>query len=146
MTALMNPPKTIPATPDRALEAIRAWEKRALMQKQVALQTTHNLHAGIYSRTVRIPAGVVITGTLIKIPTVLTIVGSMQISIGSAIYEIDGLTTFDCEPGRKQIMAAKTECFVTMAFASSAKTVAEAEEEFTDEAASLLSRKQEMNV
>lgn len=145
MTALINPPKTIPATPYQALEAIKAWEKRALGHKQCPLQTTHNLHAGIYSRTVRIPAGAVITGALIKIPTVLTIVGSMQISIGSAIYEIDGLTTFDCEPGRKQIMAAKTDCFVTMAFASNAKTVAEAEEEFTDEAEMLLSRKMETN-
>ena len=142
MTALINPPKTIPATPDQALEAIKAWEKRALGHKQCPLQTTHNLHAGIYSRTVRIPAGVVITGTLIKIPTVLTIVGHMQISIGDKIYEIEGLNTFDCQAGRKQIMAARSDCYVTMAFASKAKTVEDAEEEFTDEADSLLSRKE----
>ena len=142
MTALIDPPKCIPATPDKALKAIRAWEREALKQDQVPLQTTHNLHAGIYSRTVRIPAGVVITGTLIKIPTVLTIVGNMQISIGGAVYEIDGLTTFDCAAGRKQVMAARSDCYVTMAFATNAKTVEEAEEEFTDEADMLLSRKE----
>ena len=38
---------------------------------QVAIQTTHHFHAGLYSRTIRIPAGVMITGALIKIPTLL---------------------------------------------------------------------------
>ena len=142
MKALINPPKAIPATPPKAMLAIRAWEKAALKHKQVALQTTHNLHAGIYSRTVRIPAGGVITGALIKIPTVLTIVGNMTISVGDKLYEIDGLTTFNCAAGRKQIMAARSDCYVTMAFATNAKTVSEAEEEFTDEAEALLSRKE----
>lgn len=135
---------TMPASSDRALAIVAEAERQSLASgPQLDLETTHNLYAGIYSRTVRIPAGVVITGATIKIPTVLTIVGNMILNVGDKAYEITGVTTFNAKAPRKQIMFAKTDCVVTMAFATKARTIEEAEAEFTDEVDALLSRKKE---
>ena len=41
-------------------------------------------------------------------------------------------------------MVAKTDCFVTMAFATAATTEREAEDEFTDEGDLLMSRKEDL--
>ena len=54
-----------------------------------------------------------------------------------------GLTVIEASAGRKQICITKEATDVTMLFATAATTVEEAEAEFTDEAAALLSRRQE---
>lgn len=132
---------TIPATSNHILDVTRIVESMMKETPQFDLETTHSLFAGIYSRTVRLPAGVMITGALIKIPTVLTIVGDVTLTIGDHVEDVKGFRLFECSPGRKQIMYAKAESYVTMSFASNAKTVEEAEEQFTDEYENLMSRR-----
>lgn len=132
---------SLPVTSGAALQLTKDFEAFARSQKQVDLETLNVLHAGLYSRTVRIPAGVVITGAFIKIPTVLTIFGDMTMTAGDKCIDIDGFATLKCPAGRKQIMVAKSDCIVQMSFASNAKTVEEAEDEFTDEGDLLMSRK-----
>ena len=137
----LKPNPTIPATVDAYMEATKAVESALKALPQVELETTHSLHAGIYSRTVRVPEGVMLTGALIKIPTVLTIVGSLTLTIGDHVEDVEGFRLFECAPGRKQVMLARSESYVTMAFATDAKTVEEAEEQFTDEFENLMSRR-----
>lgn len=137
----LKPNPTIPATVDAYMEATKAVESALKALPQVELETTHSLHAGIYSRTVRVPEGVMLTGALIKIPTVLTIVGSLTLTIGDHVEDVEGFRLFECAPGRKQVMLARSESYVTMAFASNAKTIEEAEEQFTDEFENLMSRR-----
>ena len=137
----LKPNPTIPATVDASMEATKAVESALKALPQVELETTHSLHAGIYSRTVRVPEGVMLTGALIKIPTVLTIVGSLTLTIGDHVEDVEGFRLFECAPGRKQVMLARSESYVTMAFASNAKTIEEAEEQFTDEFENLMSRR-----
>lgn len=137
----LKPNPTIPATVDAYMEATKAVESALKALPQVELETTHSLHAGIYSRTVRVPEGVMLTGALIKIPTVLTIVGSLTLTIGDHVEDVEGFRLFECAPGRKQVMLARSESYVTMAFASDAKTIEEAEEQFTDEFENLMSRR-----
>lgn len=134
---------TLPVTKGEALRRTFEAEAYMLSQPQVDIETLQVLHAGIYSRTVLIPAGVALTGALIKIPTVLTIVGDMFLTAGDKTIEVDRFACFKCPAGRKQIMVAKTDCYVTMAFASDSKNEREAEEEFTDEVDKLMSRKKE---
>lgn len=132
---------SLPVTAGEALRLTKEFEAFAMQQPQVELETVHVLHAGIYSRTVRIPASVVITGALIKIPTVLTIFGNMRLTAGDKCIDVEEFATFKCPAGRKQIMYAKSDCLVQMSFATNAKTVEEAEDEFTNEGDLLMSRK-----
>ena len=133
----------LPATSGDSLRLTREFESHQLQAgEQLDLETLNVLHAGVYARTIKIPAGVVITGALIKIPTVLLIHGSMKLTAGDKCISVDGFACFKCPAGRKQIMVAKTDCFVTMIFATKAKKVREAEDEFTDEGDLLLSRKE----
>lgn len=142
-SSLLIPNPTIPATVDGCLEATRKVEAILQSLPQVELDTFNSLHAGVYSRTVRMPAGVMLTGALIKIPTILTIVGDLTLTVGDHTEDVKGFRLFECAPGRKQIMYAKADSYVTMSFATDAKTVEEAEEQFTDEYENLMSRRKQ---
>jgi hypothetical protein len=57
-------------------------------------------------------------------------------------HELVGYNVIQASAGRKQIYVTREETAITMIFPSNAKTVEEAEEEFTDEAEMLLSRRE----
>lgn len=121
----------------RALQAIEAH------QPQVALDTDHVLHAGLYSRTIRLPDGVMLTGALIKIATLVIVDGDVIVWMGENSARLCGHNVLPASAGRKQAFYALTESFLTMIFPTSARSVEEAERQFTDEAAMLASRRAE---
>lgn len=90
-------------------------------------------HAGMYVRTCFIPAGCVIVGALIKIPTVVHVSGHCKVSVGSKTAEINGFMALKADAGRRQAFLAIEDTCVTMSFATQAKSFSEAEKEFTDE-------------
>jgi hypothetical protein len=108
---------------------------------QIPFKTEHRLHAGIYTRTVTIPAppfggkATVCTGVLVKIPTQLIISGDVIVYMGEgeAPAHVNGQRAFLGSAGRKQAFLSNGEYTMTMCFATDAKTVAEAEAQFTDE-------------
>lgn len=112
---------------------------RALLP-QIPFVTEHKLHAGVYTRTVLIsapPAGrsSVVTGVLIKIPTQLIICGDVFVYMGEdeKPLHVVGQRVLLGSAGRKQMFRSGAEYTMTMLFATQAKTVSEAEAEFTDE-------------
>lgn len=108
---------------------------------QVAIATHHVLHAGIYSRTICIPAGVVLEGALIKVPTTLVICGHARVLLGDGEEaEVHGYQVLAASARRKQAYITQGDTHVTMSFLTQARTVEEAECEFTDEADQLFSR------
>jgi hypothetical protein len=131
----------IPPMTPQAIDMVREFENEALKKPQIDIPIQHKLHAGVYARTCIVPAGVVITGALIKIPTVLVISGHCKVFIGDETLEIIGAHVIPASAGRKQAFLAIQDTSITMIFSTSAKTVAEAEEEFTDEAKILTTRK-----
>ena len=72
----------IPAMSAKAIRAVRALEERVLALPQVPIETRHVLHAGMYARTICVPAGVLITGAHITIPTLLIVSGHATLFIG----------------------------------------------------------------
>jgi len=102
--------------------------------------THHTIHNGIYSRTVLIPAGTIVTGVLIKVPTTVIISGRVNIFIGDKVVGVDGYDVVTAGANRKQIVYAEIDSYVTLSFPTEAKTVEEAEEEMTDEYEQLQSR------
>ncbi|MNJ15212.1 hypothetical protein D3C77_94540 [compost metagenome] len=124
---------------------VRALESHLAQMPQVPITTQHHFHAGVYARTIRIPAGVMLTGALIRIPTLLILSGHATVFIGGEACELAGYHVLPGQAGRKQAFLAHTDTDLTMTFATQAKTVEQAEEEFTAETNLLLSRRQATN-
>lgn len=141
MLDLVIAPNRIPAMSKMAIDSVRQLEAYTLQAPQTEIKTDHVIHAGVYARTIMIPAGVILTGALIKVATVLIMQGNCIVYIGDEALERDGYHVFAASAGRKQAFIAKTDTYLTMIFATNAKTVGEAEQQFTDEFEHLSSRK-----
>lgn len=132
----------LPAMSCADVAKVQHVESILLDMEQVDIQTQHHLHAGLYCRTIRIPAGVMITGALIKIPTLLILSGHVSVFIGGESLVFDGYHVVPGNAGRKSMFLAHADTDMTMAFATHANTVEEAEAEFTDQVEALKSRQQ----
>ena len=133
----------IPAMSEATVDEVRRLENILSMLPQELVYTHHVIHGGLYSRTMRIPAGVVITGAYIKIPTLLIVEGDALVYIGDdEKVLLEGYNILPAHANRKQVFVAKTDVLLTMIFATKATTIEKAEEEFTDDFARLLSRQQ----
>lgn len=125
---------------EAAMEKVRKFTEMSLKLPQVDIGTLHVIHAGMYARTIMVPAGVAITGALIKIATILIISGDMIAYIGDEGVSLQGYNVLPASRNRKQAFLAQTDTFMTMIFPSDAKTIEGAEEQFTDETEMLFSR------
>lgn len=133
----------IPATGSDALGRLIELEECVLQAPQVPICTDHLLHAGQYVRTLFMPAGMVITGALVKIPTVLIVQGDVQVTVGDESRRLSGYAVLAAAAHRKQAFIALADTYVTMSFPTQARTIEEAEREFTDDADRLASRRSE---
>ncbi len=133
---------SLPVMGQKEVESVRQLEDAALGLPQVPIQTDHVFHAGMYARTIMIPAGVALTGAQIKIPTILIISGDTLIYGESGSTRYTGYHVALGQCGRKQAFYALQDTYLTMLFPTDATTVDEAEKAFTDEYEKLLSRKE----
>ena len=133
----------LPASSPEVVALIEQIEKRVEAEEQIHPQMEHVLHAGMYARTCRLDAWVTIVSVRIKIPTMLIVNGGAHIFAGDRWYRIEGYQCMPASAGRKQIYVTYRPTEITMIFPSNARTVEEAEAEFTDEAHKLLSRRQD---
>lgn len=134
---------TLPAFPTMArsdIDKVRQVESMVRQLDQVQIETQHTIHAGMYARTIRIPAGVVLTGVLIKRATLLILSGNATVYVGGREITFTGYHVLPASAGRKQLFYAHQDTRLTMLFPTSATTVDQAETEFTDEIDSLMSR------
>lgn len=125
-----------------AVAKVRRLENQLEQLPQADIQTEHFLHAGMYARTITIPAGVMLTGALIRVPTVLVIAGDADVFMGDRTERLAGYHVLQGCAGRKQAFLAHEDTQVTMIFPTDAATLADAEDEFTEEADRLMSRRQ----
>lgn len=130
-----------PMTPAQVMQVRLIEDMARIVNPDDTLRTHHAFHAGMYARTIRIPAGEFITGALVRIPTLLIVDGDAIIWLGDHGRRIAGHHVLLAAAGRKQAFRAFSDTHLTMVFATGAKTVDEAEREFTDEFALLLSRR-----
>ena len=137
-------PTSIRTMSPEAIDRVRVIEAFALSQPQVRIITEHTFHAGMYARTIRAPAGTMITGALIKVETLLILQGDALVYVGedSALH-CRGYTVLRAAAGRKQAFVCQSDTWLTMIYPTAATTVDEVERDFTDEFDLLLSRAQE---
>ena len=129
--AIQNP--RLPAMTGDELFAVRELEAQILAMEQVPIRTHHQIHGGIYTRTICIPKGVAMTGALLKIATTLIISGDLTIYTGFESVRVTGFTVFPGSAGRKQAVYAHADTWASMCFPTQATSIEEAEKEFTDE-------------
>lgn len=140
MTGLIAAEHRIPAMSADALDKVRRLEAALRELPQVEIPTDHVLHGGLYARTIVIPAGVVLTGVFIRVPTLLIFDGHASVNAGEAAVTIAGRHVLAASANRRQAFVAHADTALTMVFATQARTVEDAEAEFTDEAHLLFSR------
>lgn len=141
MPDLISTQNRISSMTEMAINSVRELEEYTLAAPQTEIPTSHVFHAGVYARTIMVPAGVILTGALIKIATILIVSGNVIVYVGEESRELHGYNVFSASAHRKQAFIAKTDTYLTMVFATDVLTVEEAEEEFTDEFDRLSSRR-----
>ena len=139
MIPVVSAPRLPPMSAE-AVEKVRRLEEVTGRCPQVQVDTQHLLHAGVYARTIRLPAGVVLTGVLIKVATVVIVSGRCTVFVGDEAVELSGYNVLPGGAGRKQVFLTHTDTDLTMLFPTDAQSVDQAEAEFTDETDSLMSR------
>ena len=122
------------------MERVRALEAKVRELPQVQIPTDHVIHAGLYARTICIPAGVILTGAEIACATLLVFDGHAAVTIGDTTQELAGRHVLPASAGRKQAFLALADTHLTMIFATEATDVATAEAQFTPEPEALMSR------
>jgi hypothetical protein len=133
---------TLPATPEHVQKMLVDVRDAIIASgEEVEIPVEHFLWAGMYSRTIRVPAGKTIWGALIKIPTTVIVHGHTRVLVGEEVEVMTGYNVIQAGPGRMQVFVAVSDIEITMMFATSAQTVEEAEREFTDEYEQLQSRR-----
>jgi hypothetical protein len=128
------------------IDAVRDLERLNLQFNQTPIATQHLIHAGMYARTIMIPAGVLLTGALIKRATTLVLSGDASFLTEDGPTRIAGYCVIPASAHRKQAFLAHADTHLTMLFPTTARTVWDAEDEFTDEADLLMSRHGENEV
>lgn len=142
MSDLVVSGNALPATPPEIIEKIREIESRMRPHEHtLQVQTEHVLHAGVYSRTIRVRPSMAFTSVLIKIPTILIVNGKCCIFAGDRWHTSEGYAVIPASAGRKQIYVTLGPTEITMMFPTDVKTVREAEAQFTDEHENLLTRR-----
>lgn len=141
MNAPALPSLAIPSMRPAEIARVAELELRVLERPQAEIATHHVLHAGVYCRTILMPAGTLLTGALVEIATVLIVAGDCSVAIGDGQPErLTGHHVLAAGPKRKQAFLAHADTHLTMIFATAAQSVEEAENEFTAEADRLMSR------
>ena len=142
--AVLTP--ALPPTAPGMIERLKDVQTEFLKHDQAQIFTQHLLHGGMYARTITMPPNLALVGAHIKRPTVVITVGSGKVLVGKDWATIGGYQVLPASSERKQIFVSlEGPLIITMLFPTQAKTVAEAEAEFTDEYDLLLSRHQDLN-
>ena len=123
------------------MRKIMEFEEALLMLPQEKFPMHHLIHGGMYARSMTLKKGSVITGAKAKLPSILIVSGDVLVYVGNDAKRLVGYNVLSGSAGRKQAFVALEDTELTAIFRSEAKSVEEAEEEFTDDHERLGSRK-----
>ena len=122
------PPAT--AEDHAAMDAVAAKMESLGGDVPSAMRLQHVFHAGVYARTLFMPKGTMIVSDVIRIPTLLIVSGDVAITNCRTACRIRGYEVLTGAEMRQGIIRAFEDSYLTMVFATRAKTVEEAEAEF----------------
>ena len=121
-----------PSTPE-AIDKVRILAEGLATLPQIPFVTEHLLHGGMYTRTIRLPEGVVCAAVLIRPPTVLIVMGDVDVWSNGELIRSSGYKVLPGSAGRKIAFTTHSDVGMSMIFPTDAKTVDEAQKQFTVE-------------
>lgn len=127
-----GPYRLAPSTP-AAIDKVRQLADELLQLPQTPFVTEHLLHAGMYTRTVRLPTDTVGAAVLITPPTVLILMGEVDVWSNGDLIRTSGYSVLPGSAGRKIAFVTHSDVAMSMFFPTDAKTVEEAQRQFTVE-------------
>lgn len=122
------PPAT--AEDHAAMDAVAAKMESLGGDVPSAMRLQHVFHAGVYARTLFMPKDTMIVSDVIRIETLLIVSGDVAITNCRTACRIRGYEVLTGAEMRQGIIRAFEDSYLTMVFATRAKTVEEAEAEF----------------
>lgn len=131
---------SVPMMDMQAIDLAYQMERDLSEYPSFEVETQHTLHDGVYTRTICMAAGTAISGALVRVPTTLIISGDVTMTTGLDTVRINSYRVLAAMAGRKQVFYAHSDTHISMLFATDAKTIEQAESEFTHEADRLASR------
>ena len=131
----------IPPMSSEAIGKAQALQDILVQAEQMVFDTLHVIHDGVYSRTMMLPAGNVLVGALIKVPTTLIVCGDCISYIDDNMTRLTGYNVLAASAMRKQVFVANTDTWLTMSFRTDLTDIEAIEDYFTDESRLLASRK-----
>lgn len=143
----MNPPAL---TPDDALAvmagmpdpaAVRRLEAELVQMPQLMLDTSHLIHAGLYARTVMIPAGTVLTGAMTNHDNVCVVFGDITVTTDEGPQRLTGFHVLPAKAGAKRVGLAHADTWWATLWPTDLTDVQAIEDDMSDESAGLQSRR-----
>jgi hypothetical protein len=123
-------------------EAVRELERQMLAFPQVDLSTTHLVHAGMYARTILIPAGTLLTGALTNCDNICVVVGDITVTTDDGTVRLTGHHVIPARAGFKRAGLAHADTYWTTFMHTDKQEVSEIEKQMTDEADMLQTSRQ----
>jgi SET domain len=127
-----------------SVEAVRELEDHLNKYPQIDIETTHVLHGNTYSRTIFIPAGMVVTGALMSLDHVVIMHGDITMVTTDGFERLTGHHVIPVDKGKKRAAITHQDTWWTTVNVTSCTDVPSAEDEMTTESGSLLSRRVEI--
>lgn len=113
-----------------------------LTQPQVDLSTTHLVHAGMYARTILIPADTLLTGALTNCDNVCVVVGDITVTTDEGTVRLTGHHVIPARAGFKRAGLAHADTYWTTFMRTEEQEVSDIERQMTDEADMLQTSRQ----
>lgn len=124
-----------------SVEAVRRMEALLLTLPQVDLGTENVVHGGMCARTIMVPAGVALTGALTKIDNICVMCGDIEVTTDQGPRRMTGFHVLTAKAGFKRGGRAYADTYWTTIWRTDLKDVEAIEDEMTDEAANLQTRR-----
>lgn len=123
-------------------EMVAELQSAALVLPQVVLDTSSLLHGGMYARTIRIPAGTMLTGALTSMDNICIVHGDITVTTDDGVQRLTGYHVLPAKSGARRAGITHAETCWTTLIPTDAATVDDAECALTGEAEMLQTRRE----
>lgn len=124
-----------------SLHEAQMFEKALETLEQVQIPTHHLIHGKMYARTIFVPAGTALTGVLTKLDNICIVIGDISVTTDEGVVRLTGYNIVPATKGYKRVGYAHADSYWTTLIPTDKTTVEEIENEMTNEAHLLQSRK-----
>lgn len=122
------------------LTKVNALQDELLKHPQIELPVSHLIHGQMYARTIIVPAGTIVVGTLTNLDNICIVNGDITVTTDEGVVRLTGYHILPASKGYKRVGLAHAETVWTTIIHTNGKTVEEIEVEMTNEAHLLQTR------